>query len=352
MQIERIPANTPEYDELQQYDFFFIGRGDVGQGMQRANDIWYFALKEFLGDSISNPNSLVASDPKLLNVPLLREAVTGIIARDSLDLNEDVRTAYVIHPPELKAIVVKTLSKLPLAADGNRRLLSVSIGNEVWACPVESYPLEIPTHHSKIASWLMLLLSNPDDPEVVLSLPDSGFWAESEIRPMPQDARKIEFQAVEAIKTDLLGQGLEVNPDHEPNGFGTFPDFEASIGSTKWSIEVTRVLGDIPNERTIKLDGRNIKAMKARAVRSSPIDAKEIDAALQKALKDKGARASKCKLGSKYCLVLMNVANLDIGKDSQVWAGKDLSAFDAVVMIHCRAGADLTLEYIKGTLSS
>ena len=354
VQIERIPVNTPEYDELPTYSYFLdSGRGEISQILQGFNDIWDFALSEFLGDVTSNPDRLVMGDLKRLDVPLLREAVESTIAANSIDLQDEVRTAYVIHPPELKAKVIQTLSKLPFAdIDGDRRLLSARNGNRVCVFPIESYQMELPVHCVGGPNWLIVILSNPDDPEIVLRVPEPGPWAESDFRLTPQETEKIELRVMETIESDLLDKGLNVEYVHEPNGSGTFPDFEVSIEDTEWSLEVTRVLGAVLKERIINLDGKDPKAMKAKALHSPPIDTKEVDFALQKALTSKQSSASKCKAGTKYCLVLVNVADLDIGKDSEVWTGKDLSAFGAVIMVHNGPRSNHTVEYIKGCLTT
>ena len=54
------------------------------------------------------------------------------------------------------------------------------------------------------------------------------------------------------IQSHLREAGVDVRcVCYEPNGPKTFPDYRAQLNGTLWDFEITRVLGDILNNRLI-----------------------------------------------------------------------------------------------------
>ena len=69
--------------------------------------------------------------------------------------------------------------------------------------------------------------------------------------PLLSDTEIAEKWAIGVMSDTLRDSGDSIGYRHEPNGPTTFPDFAANISGIDWDIEVTRVMGDILQERRI-----------------------------------------------------------------------------------------------------
>ena len=109
---------------------------------------------------------------------------------------------------------------------------------------------------------------------------------------------------------------------------------------------MTRVVGDILETRHILDKPRDPQKMIDRAVQSPPLGVADVEAALERAIKSKKRRRGSNGTTRKLCLVLLNSLDLDIGGQSAVWKGMDLSAFDAVVLVN--GYSHPSIEFMKG----
>ena len=137
---------------------------------------------------------------------------------------------------------------------------------------------------------------------------------------------------------------------HEPNGDTTFPDFEATISGQEWSIEITRLLKGIADGRVIKVGNPQQTTMTVHASKSPPIIEQTLHEAITCAITEKSAKAAECRPGTKYCLALVNVADLNFAKEEYDWTKQDLSKFDSVLLLRFQPGPKVEIENIKGNL--
>ena len=358
-----VRRDEPEYETMPLYTSFFVpGNGLLG--LAELPFVLERHLGNIMGEELGKSTSAVPFfEPQLqnsdagngtkLDLAALKEAARSIIGAVSRDYVEGVQTMYLIHPAVLRETIVQVLSKLPLAPSaysGDRRLLWVPGDKESHAFQVEPYEIELPARHVDGPGWLIVYLFNPDDPALEMRIPAPGPWTNLEPTLAFGNTSDIESAAMAIIEEDLQNKGVMIDFTPEPYGKGTFPDFEADIEGTKWTIEMTRVLDGVAEGRVFRMGGKNQESRLARVAQSPPLGSTEVEEALISALEGKAAKASQRKQGSKYCLVLVNVVAFDIGRQSTVWNGKDLSAFDAVIVIHTNATPGPTLEYIKGEL--
>lgn len=90
--------------------------------------------------------------------------------------------------------------------------------------------------------------------------------------------------------------------------------------------------------------------MTVSASQAPPISDKELERAVTYAIGQKSTKAVECRPGSKYCLALVNVADLNFSRDKYDWNRHDLSPFDAVVLLQIRPGPIAEVTSIIGSL--
>ena len=120
---------------------------------------------------------------------------------------------------------------------------------------------------------------------------------------------------------------------HEPNGPKTFPDYRARLDGVPWDFEITRVLGIMLEDRHILDKPRDARKNMDLAVQSPPIEDEDVGTALDRAIKSKEHKRQPDKAARNLCLVLLNALDLNIGSESKVWKNRDLTSFDAVVLV-------------------
>ena len=350
-----VPRDTPELARHLSFFSLQVPESDPQQVIGRyVRDLMIKLLGQSTTSFRSSTSEQLNSETGNNLLPVLKREASRIIADMPCDYMQGASTMYVIHSPTLKAKIVQAISKLPLAVGKNpthRRLISVETDEMSYVFELDTYEIDLPLEYVDDPRWLILHLFNPDDPAMELLIPEPG----SLIDVMPtmalDDTARLEYAAMEIVEQDLRSKQTRVEYTHEPNGVATFPDFEAYIDGAKWEIEVTRVLTGIAGGRTFRSGARNEESAVAQIVQSSPIGDNEIDHALTTALEGKGAKSPRVEPGTNYCLILVDVANLGIQKESDVWKEKDLSAFAAVIVISESARQESVIEYIKGSLT-
>ena len=355
--IEAVEENTPEYEALPMYKVIF--NTEDGKVKFLPTDILEEYTDRFMNMQMArsiekihraHSNSGV-SNAKSMDVSLIKELASQIVQGMDPDYIRGSTVLYLIHPQYLKGEVTKALAKLPFSPTpgaNEQRLISIRDNERTHAFQVEPYQMELPRRNFESPGWLIALLFNPEDPALVLSVPASGPMNGLNSELGLGDTDSVEFRSMNLIEQELGTRGMNVNYVHEPNGHTSFPDFNADIDGIEWEIEVTRVLGRITKDRVINEEDRDRASNIAKAVRKPPIDRAAIDAALDKAIDEKRGKLKYCKAGAKYCLVLVNSIDLDIGSASTDWSSKDLKAFDTVILV--QVNPQPTLEYIKGNL--
>ena len=360
--VELVPKDSAGYKALPKHTAFFVPKHD--DPMPAHPRVFRKHLGNMIGEmfgesskefsEIGNIGTDSQADGRLqLGIPLLKEAASGIIDNMDEDYVDGVKVIYVVHPPALKKKLIQITSKLPLApgiAPKERRLIGVQSGGEGYAFPLELYELEIPARHATDPNWAFVHPYNPKAPAIVMRVPEPGPWIGVEPTLALGDTKDLERAAIETVERDLKrNESISVDFTPEPNGpESTFPDFEADIGGTEWTIEVTRVLDGIAEGRVFRMRGEDDESTLVQLARTAPIDDNAVDNALRSALEDKAESAARRRAGTKYCVILVDVADLDIGRSADFWKGKDLSTFDALLVIHSDTKPIPEVEYIKG----
>ena len=307
--------------------------------------------KEFhtssVGDSITP-----GADGKKLGIPMIKAMIAEMAEAEERDYVEGVTKVYVIHPPQLEDELHRHLSALPVpatSASPSARLISVAVDQEMRHFVVEPYKMDLTRRRSPDPRWLIVHLYNPDMPALAIGVEAQGPLTFKEPIPLLSDTEVAEKWAMGVMQGYLRDAGIDVRcVCHEPNGPKTFPDYRARLDGTQWDFEVTRVLGDILEGRHILENPRDPRKNMDLAVQSPPIEDEDVGSALDHAIDSKERKRQSNETARNLCLVLLNALDLNIGSQSEVWEGRDLTAFDAVVLVS--GYSQPKIELIKGRL--
>ena len=360
MPLKFVDKGTPEYEALELHAAFFVDADNPTQGEQfRAINEYYEHIMSDILTSETSQFGKLAADPEIegstdngrLTLPNVRAAVKQVINVVDEEYLAGVKTVYVVHPPELEAHATRMMSTLPAAGTyGHMKFISVENAGTTKVFPVETFPMA--SHRSLFEStgWITILF-NPERPVVQILVPAE----EQAVIFAPLygfgDTKSLEQTTMKTVTVRLTENSVSVSEvAHEPNGGTTFPDFEAIIAGEEWSIEVTRVLEGIANGRVIRMGSPQQTRMTVSASQASPIGENELHDAVAYSITQKSAKSTECKPGNKFCLALVNVADLNISSVQYDWNKHDLSSFDAVVLLQIRPGPITEATNVKGTL--
>ena len=352
-----IQQGTPEYEDLRVSSVTF----EAGQNFT-ANVIEYMSrliddrmgqgTKEFhtskVGDSIT-PDA----DGKKLGLPMIKAMIAETTEFEERSYIKGIKKVYVIHPPQLEDELRRHLSTLPVPAMYSsrfERLISVAVGQEMRHFVVEPYKMDLTRRHSTDPRWLIVHLYNPDTPTLSFGVEAQGPLTFREPTPLLSDTEVAEKWSMGVLQDYLRDEGVDVRfVCHEPNGPKTFPDYRARLDDAPWDFEITRVLGDILQNRHILDKPRNARKNMDLAVQSSPIEEEDVRIALDRAIKSKERRRQSDGTARNLCLILLNALDLNIGSQSNVWEETGLTSFDAVVLVN--GFSQPSVELITGRLS-
>ena len=360
MPVKIVARGTPEHKAAELRCAFFLESENQSKrnGYSAIGEYYEHLMSEILTSNTSQMGQLSA-DPEIpgssnhgrLTLPNIKAAIKQVINPYDQEFIDGVTKVYVVHPPPLEKDAIRTMSALPAAGlDGHTRLIGVEKDGRTRTFHIEPFVMKLHQAPFESTGW-MTIPFNPERPVVEIRVPAS--------HPTPfldplygfGKTENIERDAMDAIIKQLSKGTISVTrATQEPNGETTFPDFEATIGGEEWSIEVTRVLKGIAEGRVIKVGDPRQTPMTIRASQTSPIDGQSLDNAVSCAIAEKSAKAASCKPGNKYCLVLVNVAALNIAREKYDWAKQDLSKFDAVVLLQFHPRSTVEIENLKGNL--
>ena len=360
MPLKFVDKGTSEYEALGLHASFFVGVDQPTASEQfRAIDDYY---EHIMGDILTSDTSQfgqLSADPTIegstdngqLTLPNVRAAIRQVIDAVDEEYLGGVKTVYVVHPATLESDATSMMSALPAAGtSGHIKLISVENLGAAKVFPIETFPMRLHRPPFNSTGWITILF-NPDRPVVQILVP-----AEEQATIFAPlygfgDTRKLEQQTIETITARLAESKVSVERVvQEPNGDTTFPDFEATIDGEGWSIEVTRVLEGIADGRVIRMGGSQQTRMTISASQAPPIGDNELDRAVAYAVAEKSSKATECRLGDKYCLALVNAADLNIARDQYDWNKHDLSSFHSVVLLQIRPGPIAEVTNIQGNL--
>ena len=362
MPIKSVEKGTPEYEATELHCAFFLDpeHQSISDRHSAIGEYYEHLMSEILSGNTSQLGHLSA-DPEIpgsagngkLALPNVKAAIKQIIDSNEAEFLDGVRKVYVVHPPSLQEKAIHAMNSLP-AADmyGSTKLISVRREKQTLVFPIETFCMKLHRSPFESTGW-MTILFNPERPVVQIPVPADrpaaflaplyGFGNTEDIERRAMDAISLRLNAG---TTSLTGR------IHEPNGDTTFPDFEATIRGQEWSIEVTRLLKGVANERVIEVGNRQQTAMTVRASKSLPITQQALHEAITSAITEKSEKAVRCRPGTKYCLAMVNVVDLSIGEGEYDWTRQDLSKFDAVLLLRFQPGPRVEIENIKGNLIS
>ena len=293
--VKPIPENAPGQTGLPNHTAFLVSsREETALSIQSiVSELWEVIFQVLMGKiAIEFPSYDTADlfpevgSSRRLDIPLVKGLVQKAVSCETQDFLDGVQTVYLVHPSALNQGMVQIMAKLPFAnRHSERRLLSVPCEGRNYAFSVEAYQMDLPKHHEVSPGWLAVLLFNPREPLIELQVPEQGALLTVNTTLPLGDSRFAEEWAMATVANDLKAKDVVVDYVHEPNGKSTFPDFEAVIQNVEWSVEVTCVLGGVPDGRIIRLPARNREAMIESAAQSPPIDSEAVTAALEQAIK-------------------------------------------------------------------
>lgn len=360
MPIKLVKKSTPEYEALELHAAFFMkqGRPTEMEQSQAIDDYYEHIMSDILTSNTSQFGQLRAdptiegsSDDGRLTLPNVRAAIRQVINEVDEEYLGGVKKVYVVHPTSLESDATRMMAALPAeGTSGHIKLISADKLGETKVFLVETFPMKMHRPPFNSTGWIAILF-NPDRPVVQILVP-----AEEQAAVLAPlygfgDTRTLEQQTMTTISSRLAESTIPVEEViQEPNGDTTFPDFEATIAGEEWSIEVTRVLEGIAKGRVIGIGSPQQTCMTISASQAPPIGPTELDRAVAYAIAEKSAKATECRPGNKYCLTLVNVADLNIASDQYDWGKHDLSNFDAVVLLQIRPGPIAEVTSIKGSL--
>ena len=352
--VEVVQPGTPEYDDLRVHSVAFDAgenfTGNVIKYMSRIIDDRMGEATKELYTSTSGDSFTRDADGKKLGIQMIKAMIAETIEVEECDYVDGVTKVYVIHPPQLEDELQCHLSALPvpaISASRSERLISIAVGQEMRHFVVEPYKMDLTRRRSTDPRWLIVHLYNPDRPALGIRVEAQGPLTFKEPTPLLSDTEVAEKWAMEVIQSHLREAGVGVRcVCYEPNGPKTFPDYRARLNGTPWDFEITRVLGDILENRHILDQPRDARRNMDMAVQSPPIDEKDVATALERAIKSKEGKDQSDGITRSLCLVLLNALDLDIGSQSNVWEDIDLTSFHAVILVNGYSRP--SVELIKG----
>ena len=346
--VEVVQPGTPEYDDLRVHSVTLEAgenfNSNVIKYMSRLiDDRMGQATKEFY-------TSTWDADGKKLGIQMIKAMIAETIEVEERDYVDGVTKVYVIHPPQLEDEIQCHLSALPvpaISASRSERLISIAAGQKMRHFVVEPYKMDLTRRRSTDPRWLIVHLYNPDIPALAIGVGAQGPLTFKEPTPLLSNTKVAEEWAMGVIENHLREAGVGVRcVSYEPNGPTTFPDYRARLNGTPWDFEITRVLGDILENRHILDQPRDARRNMDLAVQSPPIDEKDISTALDRSIKNKEGKDQPDGITRSLCLVLLNALDLDIGSQSNVWENIGLTSFQAVILVNGYRRP--SVELIKG----
>ena len=343
-----IQPGTPEYDDIRVNSVTFEAgenfASNVMEYLSRGiDDRMGQATKEFY-------TSTWDADGKKLGIQMIKAMIAEMIEVEDFDYVDGVTKVYVIHPPQLEDEIRCHLSALPVPAtyaSRSERLISIAAGQKMRHFVVEPYKMDLTRRPSTDPRWIIVHLYNPDRPAMAIKVGAQGPLTFKEPTPLLSKTEVAEKWAMEVIQSHLREAGVGVRcVCYEPSGSKTFPDYRARLNGMPWDFEITRVLGDILENRHILDQPRDARRNMDLAVQSPPIDEGYVGTALNRAIKNKEGKAQSDGITRSLCLVLLNALDLDIGSHSNVWEDIDLTSFHAVILVNGYSRP--SVELIKG----
>ena len=351
--IEVVSPGTPEYDALPNNFVMF----EVGENLL-ANMTTFTAMQlnsrllQVTDQMPSLPDAATTNgsgQTAKLGIPLLKRGIASIVTALEPKEVEGATKVYIVHSPALKDDLHRHLADLPVPAyydSMEERLISVTVDGKTLSFTVTPYMMGPLCQADADERWLLINLYNPHMPSMAIAVAEEGFMALKEPTPLLGDTEAVETWAMEKLTERWTRSGIHVqNVGKEPNGPKTFPDYTVSLNQKRWTCEITRVLGTIPTTRRVLDQPRDRIRNMERAVQSPPLLPSDIEAAVGKAITDKTAIRRKQSSTNRVCLVLVNVLDRELDKQSTVWQQQDLAAFDAVVLIS--GFSEPRVEWIK-----
>ena len=353
-----VRERTPEYEAIPTRLIFLDAEtaSRIGQGIALSDSDFLAFFSEVLGQAIPELTRFEPADQesrKELGISLIKDMMQEAADALPADYLAGVSVVYLVHPSARKEKMIQALARLPVCTTtGNRRLLSIEVAKETKVFQVEPYEMEIPHHHQKSTGWVIVVFFNPNDPPVILPIVEHGpLVFENGGSPIALiDTQTVELEAMKAIERKVRRNGTCVIFEHEPNGTGQFPDFFATVNGTEWTLEVTRVLGDLVPPRMV--DGKELqeRSLLAALAQVPPLDDFTVNLALEKALSSKRNKVNDSPSGRRYALILVDVANLRLSERPDLWENKDVSDFDAVILVSANGNSEMEVDYVKGNL--
>ena len=334
-----VDKTDPGYREVPRYHFVLkpSPRGNtLGDYIRTMGDIKLGIEHAALDKAIPH----VSDAGQSLTLDSLKNQITQIISENPPEWIRGCDGVFIIHHPDIGGKLVSIFSPLLASGLGNsfQKLLSVCHEEETFV-----FELCLQENRFLAEDSIIVGLRNPSDPAAECVSPSDGgeglrfndIYADRNAEPFAINALLRDL----VLNRNYLPSCLAYR--YEPLGATPFPDFELIANEHEWGVEVTRIESEMVFY--FKVEEKVENGQIERAVRNRITDS-GIAKALRKALSEKTEKRYRCSRYSRYCLLLVDTVDSVGGKDSAVWNGIDLSAFDAIALVKL----DGSLAYIKG----
>ena len=336
-----VDKEDPEYQRLPRNQFVLIPgkQGSTFNDYRRAASILEAAWEsKDLSESVPH----TPAHGRELTLESLRERAAHIISQNDHEWVRGCESLLIRYPPVKREKLTSILSNLLMSPHPNdyRRLLSVTHKEQTFVFKVDLFEDKYMSQDS-----IVIGLVNQMDP-AVLRLVEKERTDGFLFSPLYGSKNDMEQFALRSLCVDLCSR-CGISPEdlkyrYEPLG-NSFPDFELTVEGKEWAVEVARVesgmVSYVEVERGLDARGRN-NAFRNR------ITVDSVGEALRGEISDKAEKRVDCPTYSRCCLLLVDIVDSVGGRESPVWSGCDLSAFDVVVTVRL----DASVSYIKGGL--
>ena len=341
--IKYVDRNEADYCDIPWHQFVLIPKQDGSSLMDFAETME--DLRSALDNrQLSEKVPHFSGKGRELTVESVREEASAIISENETEWVDGCTGLLIIHHPDRYADLVSLLCELPASAlsGGQRRLLSVEHEGRLYCLEIE-----LEANHRVPATSLVFGLVNPAEPAVE-RLVDRGRQGGLRFTDLYAGKQVMERFAFHCLCVDLsqrLGIPVEeFDGKYEPLGESTYPDFEISIGTQEWAIEVARVESGMTSYVEV---GRRLDQRGMNRAFGNYITDKRAREAVTEELRQKAKLRAECCTYSRHCVLLVDVVDAVWEENISVWELPYLSKFDVVAVVKLNG----SVNFIKGSFS-
>ena len=360
-------AETDEEKSLLRHQAVFLKPGTGGAPRHEIDRVAVTWRNQVSLNSVLEPLDQFTELPgnNSLSLPAVQKAVEISIETGGPKVSQE-DTFYLVHPGPLArtaAGIRNQLATARMSENRDREINGVLVQQNrpiTYWLPITIKGTEVrvelafcqlalaPTFSD--SAWL-IVPHNKENPNAIWYMPADQPAVYLEATYATSQTQEVEQRAFAALKSKAYELGIVVeDAKHEPDGTGEFPDYKATLDGQPWVIEITRILGKIPQTRVVAVRAKSEYAALCRAAGQTSIVSRDIDEAIKKAIEEKAQKASQVSINDKYCLLLVDVMELIDRQNIAQWEKYNLEVFDSVILVHITPDQPDKITLIKGSM--